>query len=82
MLLIFPILVWQKWTKFWTNVLDFTLVFSYLLSQRLVKVVTTLLLELSFVLVRLSVRYLNCSLPNPSLCARQTGSSSKSYRTM
>ena len=58
-----------------------TLVFFYLLSQRLVKVVTTLLFELSFVLVRLDVRYLNHSLPNHSLCARQTRSSSKSYRT-
>ena len=42
--------------------------FSHLVSQRLVKVVTTLLLELSFVLVRLAVRYLNCSLPNPIPC--------------
>ena len=58
--------IWQKWT---------------LLSQRLVKVVTTLLLELSFVLVRLTVRYLNRFLPNHSLCARQTRSSSRSCQT-
>ena len=38
-------------------------------------------LELSFVLVTLAVRYLNRSLPNHSLCARQTGSSSQNYRT-
>ena len=44
---------------------NFTLVFSNLLSQRSVKVVTTLLLELSFVLVRLTT----LSLTN-SLCAR------------
>ena len=37
------------------NTDTFTLVFSYLLSQRLVKVVTTMLLELSFVLVRLAL---------------------------
>ena len=38
------------------------------LVKRLVKVVTTLLLELSFVVVRLAVRYLNRSLPNPIPC--------------
>ena len=41
--------------------------FSHLLSQRLVKVVTILILELSFVLVRLVVKYLNRSLPYPIL---------------
>ena len=44
---------------------NFTLVFSNLLSQRSVKVVTTLLLELSFVLVRLTTLSLT-----KSLCAR------------
>ena len=39
-----------------------------LLSQRLVRVVTTLILKLSFVLVRLAIRYLNRSLPNPIPC--------------
>ena len=48
-----------------THILYFCVL--YLLSQRLVKVVTTLWLELSFVLVRLAVRYLNRSLPNYSL---------------
>ena len=46
----------------------YTLFLLYLLSQRLVKVVTSLLLELSLMLVRLTVRYLNRSLPNPILC--------------
>ena len=49
-------------------VLSLTFVFSHLLSQKLVKVVRTLLLEISFMLVRLAVRYLNRSLPNPISC--------------
>ena len=48
--------------------LSLTFVVSHLLSQRLVKVSTTLLLELSIVLVRLAVRYLDRSLPNPIPC--------------
>ena len=47
--------------------LSLTFVFSYLLNQRLVKVVQ---LELSFVLVSLAVRYLNRSLPNPIPCVQ------------
>ena len=44
--------------------------FSHLLSQSLVKVVTTLILELSFMLVGLAVRYLNRSLPNAIICVQ------------
>ena len=45
----------------------FILVLSYLLSQRFVKVVKSLLLELSFVLVRLAVNLTAFSLTIPSV---------------
>ena len=86
----FPILIWQNWTKYWTKVvIHGNLVHTKVMPKGITNLstlrymtarFTTQLLELSFVLVRLANKDTFTALSQITLDARQTGSSSRSYR--